>query len=66
MTADLQDPPPHVGDVVRACSSAGTSSSTRRPRSSSPARSGGTAKPVRPLGRRADARVFPPTTSRCF
>ena len=60
MAADPQDPPRHAGQVVRRVLSAGTSSSTPRPRSSSRRRPG-RALSRTPSGRpRAEARVFPP------
>ncbi len=56
-----RDAPPHAA----AFCSAGTSSSTRRPRSSSPPPSRPRSKSARLPGRRAGADVFPPIASRC-
>src|SRR5271165_5351127 len=54
------------GRSSAACCSAGTSPSTRRPRSSSPTPSRPRSSPPRPPGHHADARaVPPPAASRC-
>ena len=66
MAAARRTRPGTPGRSSAACCSAGTSSSTRRPRTSSPPPSRPRSRPVRPPGRPADARVFPPpTASRC-
>jgi hypothetical protein len=53
------------GTSSAACCSAGISSSTRRPHSSSPTPSRPRSGPIRPPGGRVGDRVFPPTASRC-
>ena len=66
MAADPQDAPRHAGQVVRRVLHRRNIAIDPRPRCWSPPPSGPRSKPLRPPGRHADARVFPPSTaSRC-